>query len=173
MSLCFRHHISLKHNMSGRYLTSEGGNHYETGSGQQVVFAGGWEAAPEATFIVMPDIGVDVDDEVDVNFGDVVRLKHLTSRANLHSHADVPSPVTEVQQEVSCYGDDFTSDENDVWIVEQWTCDDEENEEFDPEDAVSSCMCKLCKSNTNLGSLSDFRPGTPVALSASDIAPLV
>lgn len=130
----YGHHISLKHNMSGRYLTSEGGNHYETGSGQQVVFAGGWEAIPEATFIVMPDIGVEIDGEVDVNFGDVVRLKHLTSRANLHSHPDVPSPVTEVQQEVSCFGDDFNSDENDAWIVEQWTCDDEENEEFDPED---------------------------------------
>lgn len=122
--------------MTGRYLTSEGGNYYEGGSGQQVVFSGGWEATPEATFIVIPAIGVDVEDEVDVNFGDIIRLKHLTSRANLHSHLDIPSPVTE-QQEVACYGDDFTSDENDEWIVEQWTFDEDENEEFGVEDAVS------------------------------------
>ena len=122
--------------MSGRYLTSEGGNNYETGSGQQMVFAGGWEAAPEATFIVIPAIGNEIEGEVDVNFGDVIRLKHLTSRTNLHSHLDIPSPVTP-QQEVTCYGDDYTSDENDEWVIEQWTFDDDENEVFDVEDTVS------------------------------------
>lgn len=132
----YGNHISLKHNMTGRYLTSVEGNSYENGSGQQVVFAGGWEPDHETTFIVIPRIGDEIEGQVDVNFGDVIRLKHLATRTNLHSHPDIPSPITE-QQEVTCYGDDFTSDENDEWIVEQWTFDEEENEEFDPEDAVS------------------------------------
>lgn len=122
--------------MTGRYLTSEEGCNYEGGSGQQMAFAGGWEAVPEATFIVIPRIGEDIEGGVDVNFGDVIRLKHLTSRSNLHSRPDIPSPVTE-QQEVTYYGDDYTSDENDEWIVEQWTFDEEENNEFDVEDTVS------------------------------------
>jgi dolichyl-phosphate-mannose--protein O-mannosyl transferase len=138
----FRNHISLKHNMSGRYLTSEGGVHYDSGSGQQIVFAGGWEAAPEATFIVIPRIGEDSESGVDVNFGDVIRLKHLTSRSNLHSHPNITSPITE-QQEVTCYGDDYTSDNNDEWIVEQWPFDEGENEEFDVEDRVSF-SCIIC-----------------------------
>lgn len=134
--------------MSGRYLSSEGGVYYENGSGQQVVFAGGWDAAPEATFIVIPRIGQEIEGEVDVNFGDVIRLKHLTSRSNLHSHPDILSPITE-QQEITCYGDDYTSDENDEWVVEQWTFDEAENEEFDVEDPVSiKCSkCIICASS--------------------------
>ncbi|KAI7900687.1 MIR motif-containing protein [Cokeromyces recurvatus] len=130
----FGHHISLKHNMTGRYLTSEAGRFYEEGSGQQVVFAGGWEPSSETTFIVMPRLGEDeIEEGVDVNFGDVIRLKHAATRANLHSHPDIPSPITG-QQEVTCFGDDETSDENDEWIVEQWSFDENENEEFDVED---------------------------------------
>jgi dolichyl-phosphate-mannose--protein O-mannosyl transferase len=123
--------------MTGRYLTSEGGVNYEGGSGQQIIFAGGWDAAPEATFIVIPRIGEEIEGQVDVNFGDVIRLKHLTSRSNLHSHPDFASPVTGLQ-EVTCFGDDYTSDEYDEWIVEQWTFDEDENEEFDVEDIVSN-----------------------------------
>lgn len=126
-------HISIKHNMTGRYLSSEDGNIYEEGSGQQKVYGGGWEASSETTFIVIPRIGEDIEAGVDVNFGDVLRLKHLNTRLNLHSHPGFESPITQ-QQEVTCYGDDYTNDENDEWVVEQWTFDDDENEEFDVED---------------------------------------
>jgi dolichyl-phosphate-mannose--protein O-mannosyl transferase len=44
----------------------------------------------------------------------------------LHSH-DVQSPVSG-QQEVSCFGDDQNSDENDVWEVLQF---DEDDEQYD------------------------------------------
>ncbi|PHZ15087.1 uncharacterized protein RHIMIDRAFT_289581 [Rhizopus microsporus ATCC 52813] len=124
--------IALKHNMTGRYLTSRLGDNYEGGSGQQKAFAGGWEASSETFFIVLPRFGDERTGE-DVNFGDVIRLKHLETRANLHSHPDIASPVTE-QQEVTCYGDDSLTDENDEWIVEQWGFDEAENEEFDVED---------------------------------------
>ncbi|KAI9473558.1 MAG: MIR motif-containing protein [Benjaminiella poitrasii] len=133
-SIQFGHEIFLKHNMTGRLLTSEEGRNYDEGSGQQVVVAGAWEPSSETTFIVIPRFGEDeFEDGVDVNFGDVIRLKHAATRTNLHSHPDIPSPVTG-QQEVTCFGDDETSDENDDWVVEQWTFDEEENEEFDIED---------------------------------------
>ncbi|KAG2195123.1 hypothetical protein INT47_006987 [Mucor saturninus] len=131
----FGNHISLKHNMTGRYLAAEDGNIYEEGSGQQKAYAAGWEPSSDTTFIVIPRIGEDIEAGVDVNFGDVIRLKHLNTRLNLHSHPGFASPITG-QQEVTCYGDDYTNDENDEWIVEQWTFDDEENDQFDVEDAT-------------------------------------
>jgi len=54
-----------------------------------------------------------------IKHGDVIRLEHMETRANLHSFKDIHSPVTE-QQEVCCFfamgegrGDDF-----DDWKVE-------------------------------------------------------
>ncbi|EIE83554.1 hypothetical protein G6F46_009339 [Rhizopus delemar] len=125
--------IALKHNMTGRFLTSRSGDCYETGSGQQKAVTAAWEPAPETMFIVLPRLGEERGPEEDVNFGDLIRLKHVESRANLHSHPDFASPLTE-QQEVTCFGDDFTTDENDQWVVEQWSFDEAENEEFDVED---------------------------------------
>lgn len=123
--------------MTGRYLTSQYGYNYEGGSGQQVVFGGGWEPSEDSTFIVIPGHGSEAERDNDVNFGEVIRLKHVPTRSNLHSHPDICSPVTE-QQEVTCFGDDENSDENDDWIVERWTFDEEENGNYDSEDPVSS-----------------------------------
>ncbi|GAA5814644.1 hypothetical protein MFLAVUS_008143 [Mucor flavus] len=131
----YGNHISLKHNMSGRFLTAQDGNIYEEGSGQQKAYCGAWESSDETTFIVIPRIGSDAEAGADVNFGDVIRIKHMPTRLNLHSHDGFQSPVTG-QQEVTCYGDDYTMDENDEWVVEQWTYDEEENEEFDVEDTT-------------------------------------
>ncbi|KAI8636832.1 MIR motif-containing protein [Parasitella parasitica] len=131
--IIFGNLISLKHNMTGRYLASVADSYYENGSGQQIVYAGGWESSEETSFIVIPPIGEDIEGDVEVNFGDVIRLKHLVTGAHLHSHADIASPITD-QQEVTCHGDDDTSDENDEWIVEQWTFDEDENENFSLDD---------------------------------------
>jgi hypothetical protein len=49
--------------------------------------------------------------------GDVVRLQHVGTAANLHSHAGWPSPLTN-QQEVTCYGQSGIGDGNDDWRVE-------------------------------------------------------
>ncbi|CEP16151.1 hypothetical protein [Parasitella parasitica] len=131
--IVFGDYISLKHNMTGRYLSSVADSFYEYGSGQQKVFAGGWESTEETIFIVNPPTGTEIEGGTEVNFGDTIRLRHLVTRANLHSHSGIESPVTK-QQEVTCYGDDDTSDANDEWIVEQWTFDENENEDFELED---------------------------------------
>ncbi|XP_033123188.1 protein O-mannosyl-transferase 2-like isoform X2 [Anneissia japonica] len=58
------------------------------------------------------------NDEVSfVHHGDVVRLEHVPTRRNLHSHVE-PAPVTKRHQQVTCYGTNGTGDVNDVWRVD-------------------------------------------------------
>src|SRR5262249_41964095 len=52
-----------------------------------------------------------------VQHGDIVRLEHVRTGRNLHSHAGFPSPVTG-QQEVTCFGEAGVGDGNDDWRAE-------------------------------------------------------
>lgn len=109
----------LRHLMTGRALHSHPHNWaHPGGSGQQQVtcYGGGdyndeWrvKGADAASPAPRPG-GV-------VKSGDVVRLEHVATRRNLHSHAGFPSPVTG-QQEVTCFGTDGVGDGNDDWRVE-------------------------------------------------------
>jgi hypothetical protein len=47
----------------------------------------------------------------------VVRLEHVLTKRNLHSHGGIPSPITK-QQEVTCFGTNGVGDGNDNWRVE-------------------------------------------------------
>jgi dolichyl-phosphate-mannose-protein mannosyltransferase len=49
--------------------------------------------------------------------GDVIRLSHVATGRNLHSHT-VPAPVTKNHHEVSCYGNSTVGDFHDYWTVE-------------------------------------------------------
>ncbi|CAG8549692.1 5513_t:CDS:2, partial [Funneliformis caledonium] len=60
------------------------------------------------------------DNETDVEFvndGDTIRLLHLVTESNLHSHK-IPAPLTRAHWEVSCYGNDTFGDEKDSWVIE-------------------------------------------------------
>ncbi|QIZ08330.1 hypothetical protein HFZ78_17705 [Priestia megaterium] len=62
-----------------------------------------------------------------VRHGDVIRLEHVLTQRNLHSHYGHPSPVTG-QQEVTCFGSGGQGDDNDNWRVEvegggQWSAE--------------------------------------------------
>lgn len=78
----------------------------------------------ESTWIVLPPTETDEEAGYEVGFEDSIRLKHVTDRSNLHSH-EIKSPISG-QQEVSCFGNDESTDENDVWRVEQYDQDDEQ-----------------------------------------------
>ena len=52
-----------------------------------------------------------------VKSGDVIRLEHLATRRNMHSHAE-PAPITKAHYQVSGYGENGTGDSNDIWILE-------------------------------------------------------
>lgn len=49
--------------------------------------------------------------------GDTIRLKHVPTTRNLHSHT-VPAPVSKLNNEVSCYGNETVGDIHDYWKVE-------------------------------------------------------
>jgi dolichyl-phosphate-mannose--protein O-mannosyl transferase len=55
-----------------------------------------------------------------IKCGDVVRLTHLATKKNLHSHL-FQSPLSN-NQEVSAFGDNGEGDEGDNWIVD---CDED------------------------------------------------
>eukprot|EP00093_Oithona_nana_P014788 14788.XXX_659779_650794_1 [CDS] Oithona nana genome sequencing. len=52
-----------------------------------------------------------------VKHGDLVRLEHLITRRNIHSHQQ-PAPMSKKQFQITGYGENGTGDANDVWRVE-------------------------------------------------------
>ncbi|XP_030382543.1 protein O-mannosyl-transferase 2 [Scaptodrosophila lebanonensis] len=51
-----------------------------------------------------------------VQHGDLIRLEHLTTRRNLHSHNE-PAPMTKKHLQVTGYGESGMGDSNDIWRV--------------------------------------------------------
>lgn len=51
-----------------------------------------------------------------ITCGSKIRLTHLETRRNLHTHG-IPSPLSR-QQEISGFGDDGKGDTGDDWIIE-------------------------------------------------------
>ncbi len=124
--------VRLRHLFSYRTLHSHNRSYHHGGSsGQQQVtcFAGADEndlfrvKTSHAPSGAPPD---HADGDV-VSDGDVIRLEHVATGRNLHSHAGIQSPVTG-QQEVTCFGENGEGDENDNWRLEcpgqQWAYGD-------------------------------------------------
>lgn len=57
------------------------------------------------------------DEIMFVRSGDLVRLEHIATRRNLHSHRE-PAPLSKHHFQVSGYGQNGTGDANDIWQVE-------------------------------------------------------
>ncbi|KAI9261509.1 MIR motif-containing protein [Phascolomyces articulosus] len=119
--------IFLKHDATGKYLTSVDGENYEEGSGQQKVFTGD-DDGDDSVFLVVPIAGQEDQMSYQVGFDDQFRLQHVSTGRFLHSHPDIESPVTS-QQEVTAFGSEEESDENDIWQLQAFP-----DHEYDPED---------------------------------------
>ncbi|XP_059156295.1 protein O-mannosyl-transferase 2-like isoform X2 [Physella acuta] len=52
-----------------------------------------------------------------IHTGDLVRLEHVATRRNLHSHRE-PAPLSKHHYQVSGYGQNGTGDANDIWLLE-------------------------------------------------------
>ena len=52
-----------------------------------------------------------------VRNGEIIRLEHAATKRYLHSHPNIPAPVTRSQQEVTGYGGGDTSDRNDLSVT--------------------------------------------------------
>lgn len=109
--------IRLRHQKTGSRLHSHPQN-YPTGSKQQQVtcFAG---MDSNDYWIVKPEFGkrpAVVQGQL-VAHNSVIRLEHMNTKRNLHSHK-VAAPVTSSHFEVSCYMTGEHGDANDNWCIE-------------------------------------------------------
>ncbi|KAJ1767182.1 hypothetical protein IW140_003088 [Coemansia sp. RSA 1813] len=110
--------ISLKHNMTGRFLHTDRSHGTQTGSNQQLVYGYRWNPDQNDWWQVLPaNHDVPVPGSV-VAYGTQIRLRHLETGRHLHSHYNFHDKSG--QNEVTAYGDEGFSDENDHWVVERW-----------------------------------------------------
>jgi hypothetical protein len=111
--------IKLEHISTDHALHSHEINYSHSGSSrQQMVTAFANRDDNDFWFVKGPHGTADdhKDKEV-VQNGDIIRLEHLLSARNLHSHGNYPSPLTG-QQEVTAFGELGKGDGNDNWKVE-------------------------------------------------------
>ncbi|CAF0942110.1 unnamed protein product [Adineta ricciae] len=88
---------------------------YGSGSGQQSVTGTPNADDVNSYWQVRGDIRNDCERGTPIKCDSVVRLFHVTTRRNLHSH-NYQSPLSN-NQEVSAYGEDGVGDEGDRWKV--------------------------------------------------------
>ncbi|KAI0050885.1 glycosyltransferase family 39 protein [Auriscalpium vulgare] len=80
--------------------------------------------------------------------GDVIRLVHVPTGRNLHSHT-IPAPITKLNNEVSCYGNSTIGDHYDYWQVE--VVDDLQRGSKDKVDKIHSLTTRLRFKHQALG----------------------
>ncbi|XP_063979542.1 stromal cell-derived factor 2 [Diachasmimorpha longicaudata] len=89
---------------------------YGSGSGQQSVTGTETKEDKNSYWVVKAPTGIQYTRGKPISCGDVIRLEHLATKKNLHSH-QVSSPLSR-QQEVSAYGDENgEGDTGDHWTV--------------------------------------------------------
>lgn len=89
---------------------------YGTGSGQQSVTATEVQEDVNSHWAIKAATGKHCERGEPINCGDTIRLHHLATNKNLHSH-HFQSPLSG-NQEISAYGDDKgTGDSGDHWLV--------------------------------------------------------
>jgi dolichyl-phosphate-mannose--protein O-mannosyl transferase len=109
--------IKLTHSEgSNEYFLSSDGHRINSGSGQQLVTASPDKSKQTALWIIKEKNGAEpCVTGTKIPYGSKIRLTHLRTGANLHSH-NVRSPLSS-QLEVSGYGEDGQGDGGDDWIV--------------------------------------------------------
>jgi hypothetical protein len=115
----YRNIIKMRHHLTTNTLHSHARNYGHPGtSGQQQVTAFAGSDDNDLWRVKGPDGQPATFKEGEpVQHGDTIRLEHVLTGRNLHSHGGFPSPVTG-QQEVTCYGNNGIGDANDNWRIE-------------------------------------------------------
>jgi len=114
--ICYGDRVRIIHNSTGMALHSHELNYcYPGSSGQQQVTAYDgydindyWIVKSRHGNINQMNIGQAIPT------GSIIRLEHMSTTRNLHSHIGRPSPIT-AQQEVTAFGKDGEGDTNDNW----------------------------------------------------------
>ena len=114
--------LRITHVATGAHLHSHPYNygHPRTSGQQQVTAYQGTDY--NDLWIVQSSCGAAVKN------GDQIKLEHAVTKRRLHSHPNIPAPITQAQQEVTGWGGGTTTDKNDLWKVEvegggAWTTD--------------------------------------------------
>lgn len=112
--------VTLKNMGYGGGLLHSHVQHYPVGSNQQQVTCYHYKDNNNEWFITPRWDEAPLDLNGPMRFltdGDVIILRHAPTTRNLHSH-NVPAPVTKLNNEVSCYGNETVGDFHDYWKVE-------------------------------------------------------
>jgi len=115
--------LKLRHDQSkGYYLNSISAN-WGGGSGQQVVTLSKSKGEQSSLWQIKEAHKNGVDQQkqqckagAPILCGQQIRLTHIETSKNLHSHNYIPSVISG-QQEVSAYGNQGEGDEGDDWII--------------------------------------------------------
>lgn len=111
--------ITLKnHRTGGGYLHSHWHLYPEgTGARQQQVTTYTHKDDNNLFLVKKYDSELDNDEDVElVRNGNLIRLEHITTRRNIHSHKEM-APISKKHYQVTGYGENGTGDANDVWKV--------------------------------------------------------
>jgi hypothetical protein len=111
--------IRLKHSATSMLLSSLSQSYSNPGSSGQQMVVGSAHKNTETVWLVKGNhnAGDSYPAGEAVKHGDFIRLEHISTRKNLHSHGDRLSPLTR-QQEVTAYGFSGIGDENDDWMLD-------------------------------------------------------
>ncbi|PVU94435.1 hypothetical protein BB561_002535 [Smittium simulii] len=119
-------HVRISHVATNAGYLHSHSSRYNSGSKQQQVTLYSYRDSNNLWVIerslenkVIYDNSTNKEDLAHIKDGDIIRLRHVSTRKHLHSH-DVRAPVTnkDYVNEVSGYGDDsFEGDSNDHWTV--------------------------------------------------------
>ena len=109
--------IKLSHTeKNNKYFLNSGGHRINAGSGQQLVTSSPDSNQASSLWIIKEGDSADVcTPGKPILFGTKIRLSHVETGANLHSH-NVRSPLSN-QQEITAYGQEGSGDRGDNWIV--------------------------------------------------------
>jgi len=119
LNIAYNSKVTIKNSGYGGGLLHSHVQRYPAGSEQQQVTCYHHKDSNNDWFIKKPWNKDQVpDDKIEyLKDGDIIRLVHVQTTRNLHSH-NVKAPITSQMNEVSCYGNLTLGDSNDHWKVE-------------------------------------------------------
>jgi len=117
--------IRIRNERIGFYLHSSELS-YGSGSGQQIITGFDGDSDYNSLWTIKEEEGDDQSNMcrtgTKIKCGSFIRLEHMNTGRNLHSHAAFNSPVTG-RQEVSAFGNQGDGDRGDNWQIE---CDSDD-----------------------------------------------
>ncbi|KAG9226494.1 hypothetical protein CCMSSC00406_0005839 [Pleurotus cornucopiae] len=120
LEIAFGSRITLKNMGWGGGLLHSHVQTYPVGSGQQQITCYHYKDENNDWFVLPNWQEPPYNPNEPIRYladGDIIRLNHPPTSRNLHSHT-VAAPVTNLNYEVSCYGNSTVGDVHDHWVVE-------------------------------------------------------